>query len=213
MLLVNARRDDHDLSIEPPALGARRLAGPRLREHRQDAAEIVTAVTELKQHAARDTLLAAAALADSVILAVNEVVGHDLGAYRDRFSEAGHFGGLLAAAEERRPDSAPDLTAPPVAAVLACVEAQFSEADQLAEQLSRWMLGAGYFLVRSGSATRPLIDSLRADLARLLGEVDGAAAAEAAEETPAATARLPRPSAAPDSVIDEVSTPSLIHSR
>jgi hypothetical protein len=210
MLLVNARRDDQELSIEAPALGARRLAGPRLREHRRDAAEIVAAVTELKQYAGRDTLLAAAALADSVIAAVNEVVGHDLGGYRERFSEAAHFGGLLAAAEERRPDGAPGVTAPPVAAVLACVEAQFSEADPLAEQLSRWMMGAGYFLVRSGSTTRPLVDSLRADLARLLGEVDDA---QDAEDTSAPTARLPRPSAAPDSVTDGVFTPSLIRSR
>jgi hypothetical protein len=210
MLLVNARRDDHELSIEAPALGARRLAGPRLRDHRRDSVEIVAVVTELKQQAGRDTLLAAAALADSVIAAVNEVVGHGLGGYRERFSEAAHFGGLLAAAEERRPDGAPGVTAPPVAAVLACVEAQFSEADQLAEQLSRWMLGAGYFLVRSGSATRPLVDSLRADLVRLLGEVDDDADAA---QTPVPTNRLPRPSTAPDSVIDKVSTPSLIRSR
>jgi hypothetical protein len=193
MLLAHARRDDHELSIEPPALGARRLAGPRLREHHRDAVEIVAAVTEMKRDASRDTLLAAAALADSVVLAVNQVVGHDLGIHRERFCEAAHFGGLLAAAEERLPAGAPGVTAPHVAAVLACVEAQFSEEDPLAEQLSRWLLGAGYFLVRTGSPTQPLVRTLRAELSRLLAEVD---------ESARPTARLPRPAAAPDNVAD-----------
>jgi hypothetical protein len=193
MLLGNARREDHELSVEPPALGARRLAGPRLREHHRDAVEIVRAVAELKQQVGGNTLLAAAALADSVILAVKEVIGHDLGACRDRFSEAAHFGGLLAVAEERLPDSSPGVTAPHVAVVLACVEAQFSEADQLAEQLSRWVLGAGYYLVRTGSPTQLLVQSLRGDLARLLTEVD---------ESARPIARLPRPTPAPDKVAE-----------
>jgi hypothetical protein len=42
----------------------------------------------------------------------------------------------------------------------------------LAEQLSRWLLEAGYFLVRTGSATAPLVESLRGDLARLVAAVD-----------------------------------------
>jgi hypothetical protein len=172
MLLPTARREDHDLPVQPPALGARLLPGPRLRDHHREAVELVGEVSVLKHRLGRASFLAAAALADSVIAVVDEVIGHDLSGHRDLFSAAAHFGGMLAAAEERQPGSAQGLVAPHAATVLACVEAQFSEPDQLAEQLSRWLLEAGYFLVRTGSATAPLVESLRGDLARLVAAVD-----------------------------------------
>jgi hypothetical protein len=160
-------------------------------------------------------------LADSVVRTVSDVVGHDLAGHRDRFSEAGHFGGLLAAAEELAPGTEPGVSAPHVTSVLACVEAQFSDPDPLAEQLSRWLLGAGYFLVRSGQPTAPLVESLHADLSRLLGEVEAdtvaqtdAADAAVADTEPADAAvadaprpavRLPRPTPAPEQVADPAS--------
>jgi hypothetical protein len=193
MLLSTARRDDQELAVQPPALGAR-LPGPRSREHHRDAVALVGEVSALKRRLARDSFLAAAALADSVIAAVADVIGHDLTGHRRLFSEAAHFGGMLAAAEERQSGSEPGQVAPHAAQVLACVESQFSEPDQLAEQLSRWLLEAGYYLVRTGSATQPLLDSLRADLARLLTEV---------EQPPRSTVRLPRPATAADSVTNQ----------
>jgi len=200
MPLSTARPEDDELPVRPPALGARLLPGPRLRDHHRGAVDLVGADSELKHQLGATSFAAAAALADAVIRMVNEVVGHDLAAHRTAFCEAGHFGGMVAVAEERAPGSESGRVAPHAAAVLACVEAQFSGADQLAEQLSRWLLEAGYFLVRSGSATQPLVDALRVDLTRLVDEVGEA------EEKTAPAVRLPRPGVAPDSVADEVFT-------
>lgn len=218
------------LEVRPPALGAARVPGPRLHAFQRSAVDLVAMAMELRPALGPDTLAVAAALADTVVNLVREIVGHDLGGYRSLFAEAAHFGGLVAVAEEHQVHSARGRVAPHVVELLACVGAEFVEDDKLAEELCRWLLESGYFLVRTGTPTAPLVDSLRVDLTRLLAEVEDDELADellelallddetSVEETaveesddapaPVEPPRLPRPTVSPESRAAEASAGS-----
>jgi hypothetical protein len=185
-------RIENCVELRPPALGARRVPGPRLRARQRHCVELVDTAAELKKHAQPGSFVAAAALADAVIALISDLVGHDLRDRRTRFSTAAHFGGLLATAEEAGGYAVSGLTEVHVDAVLAAVQAQFRDPDPLGEQLSGWMLEAGYFLVRTGCAPQILLAGLRAELLNLLDGLD--------EESLEPTRRhlVPRPAARPD---------------
>jgi hypothetical protein len=185
-------RIENCVELRPPALGARRVPGPRLRTRQRRCVELLDAATELKKHAQPASFLAAAALADAVIALIGDLVGHDLRERRTRLSTAAHFGGLVATVEEAGGRCVSGLTEVHVDAVLACVQAQFHDPDPLAEQLSAWMLEAGYFLVRTGAAPQMLLAGLRAELLNLLEGVDPAS------PEPAQRRLVPRPAPRPD---------------
>jgi|GEM_PF-4653186 len=184
------------LELRPPALGEIRLPGERLRPHHRRAVELVALARRMKADAEPRTFAAAAALAESLVRMVDELIGHDLSAHRQRLADCAHFGGLIAAAEESNGRTDPGSSAPHADLVLACVAAQFSVADRLAEQLFRWSLEAGYFLVRTGFPPGELLGFLQADLVRLIRAVDGVRPIPAQARTEPTAVHIERPVAA-----------------
>lgn len=145
-----------------PRLGEIRLPGEKPEAQRKAAAELVVAATELKRNST--TQVEATVLAVGVIALVDELLEHNLTAYRAKLTDAAHFGELLA-----RVDRAPDgRMSTAAAAVLCYIGAQFEHEDKLFEQLCRWSLEAGYHAARTGADAEELLAGLRLDMASIL---------------------------------------------
>jgi hypothetical protein len=148
----------------PPRLGEIRLPGEKPEAQRKAAAELVVAATELKRGSTASAQAAATVLAVGAIALVDELLEHNLTAYRGKLTDAAHFGELLARAE-RAPDGRMSAAA---AAVLCYIGAEFEHEDKLLEQLCRWSLEAGYYATRTGADADELLAGLRSDMVRIL---------------------------------------------
>jgi hypothetical protein len=135
----------------------------RAAAHRRAAGELFVAATALKR-AETGSRPTATVLAVGVISLVDELLDHDLTAHLGKLTDAAHFGELLARADDVNRGG---LT-PAGASVLSSIGAQFSAADPLLEQLSRWSLEAGYYAARTGADPDEVLAPLRVDMARIV---------------------------------------------
>lgn len=147
-----------------PRLGEMRLPGEKPEAQRKEAAELVVAATELKRGSTAAAQVDATVLAVGVIVLVDELLEHNLTAYRAKLTDAAHFGELLARADR----AAEGWMSEAATAVLCYIGAQFEHEDKLFEQLCRWSLEAGYYATRTDTDADELLSSLRLDMARIL---------------------------------------------
>jgi len=177
MFRSGARTNGSSAELKAPRLGAVRMPAADPKPHRQAAANLVAAATELKRNGTASSQATATVLGVGVITLVDDLLEHDLTAHRGKLTDAAHFGELLARAEDATDTSLSEATA----AVLCYIGAQFDHQDKLFEQLCRWSLEAGYYATRTGTDPDELLAGLRTDMARILVGL-----------------QIPRPRVAPD---------------